>query len=819
MLTSNTILRDRYRIIQLLGQGGMGAVYQAMDEGTNRLVAVKETFAKTDDLRRAFRREAELLASVQHPSLPFVIEYFRDGDEQFLVMQFIPGNNLEELLRFRETPFPVDKVLKWADQLLDALEELHANHPPIIHRDIKPSNLKLTPKEKIMLLDFGLAKGFAGDMTTLEKGKSLSSLHAATRHYAPLEQLQGTGTDSRCDLYSFGATLWTLLTNAVPPDALTRLAEQGEGKPDPLRPPHELNPAVPPAVSEVLRQALSIYRHGRPDTAVEMRRALREAVDRTRRLADEEQQREEERRKDIRIRREVEAWRLEEESVKRHKAEESHSQEAEKQHTLAEETERFKREAEITEERRMEAEEARGFLINEQETEWQDKDTLVDAAPTQPSLVSPPAISKMINEPVQIAQDSASSEQTVITAIESTILKSPLSDTVPQAAQPDNLTKSRVVAARSRSLKQYSLIAGFLLVLPSLVISIWLLQHKGDENSSYNSSQTLSVSQSSIQGNHSSQGNEQKDGLASVGNNQQVIIKNGVGMELVLIPAGEFMMGSTEDEPRAAYERHQKYVKKAKSRWDDEMPKHRVVFNKPFYMGKYEVTQGQWQTVMGTNVRQHKDIKEKSQVPSRKKGKNKTRVETLVEGDNYPMFFVSWEDVQAFIGKLNELDDKYQYRLPSEAEWEYAARAGTTGEYAGDIDSLAWYGDNSGRERLNALGIWAEVNGDNAGYHNRLEENGNAVHEVGRKQPNQFGLYDIFGNVWEWCQDWHHRNYKGAPEDGGVWDKGGRKKYRVLRGCSWSNDDFECRSAYRDVVTLDSRYSNTGFRVVAVARY
>src|SRR5258708_7351040 len=249
MPAPNTILRERYRIIHQLGHGGMGAVYQAMDENLSCVVAVKETFAVTDEQRRAFRREAELLANLSHPTLPRVMDHFTHGDGQFLVMQFVPGHDLAELLELREQPFAVAKVLDWADQLLDALEELHSCDPPIIHRDIKPANLKVTPKGKILLLDFGLAKGVAGQMSTADVDSRGKSVHGYTLNYAPLEQIRGRGTDARSDLYSLAATLWTLLTGQIPPDALSRVAEKEEGNPDPLTPAQELNPQVPATVS------------------------------------------------------------------------------------------------------------------------------------------------------------------------------------------------------------------------------------------------------------------------------------------------------------------------------------------------------------------------------------------------------------------------------------------------------------------------------------------------------------------------------------------------------------------------------------------
>src|SRR6185436_17872287 len=274
MLSPNTILQNRYRIIHELGHGGMGAIYQAMDENLSCVVAVKETFATSEEHRRAFKREAELLANLNHPTLPKVMDHFTHDEGQFLVMQFVPGHDLAELLQLREQPFSVARVLDWADQLLDALTELHSSDPPIIHRDIKPSNLKVTPKGRILLLDFGLAKGVAGQMAHTEVNAHSSSIYGYTAHYAPLEQIRRAGTDHRSDLYSLGATMWTLLTGKVPPDALSRIAEKEDGNPDPLRAAGELNPKVPPSLSAVINRAMALNRAHRHASAAELRNEL-----------------------------------------------------------------------------------------------------------------------------------------------------------------------------------------------------------------------------------------------------------------------------------------------------------------------------------------------------------------------------------------------------------------------------------------------------------------------------------------------------------------------------------------------------------------
>ncbi|HEX8845242.1 MAG TPA: protein kinase [Pyrinomonadaceae bacterium] len=274
MPAPDTVLQGRYRIVRQLGRGGMGAVYEAVDERLSRTVALKETLAETDDLKRAFEREARLLANLSHPALPKVIDHFTEDDGQFVVMEYMPGSDLGELLERRGQPFSPTDVLRWADDLLDALEYLHTFDPPIIHRDIKPSNLKLTSKGRIILLDFGLAKGAAGQMTRTTSGMSVVGY---TLHYAALEQIQGERTSPRSDLYSLAATLYQLLTGRTPVDALKRAADLLNDEADPLTPIRALNPGVPSHFAEVLMRSLSIKPSLRPASAADMRAALNDA--------------------------------------------------------------------------------------------------------------------------------------------------------------------------------------------------------------------------------------------------------------------------------------------------------------------------------------------------------------------------------------------------------------------------------------------------------------------------------------------------------------------------------------------------------------
>ena len=246
-------------------------------------------------------------------------------------------------------------------------------------------------------------------------------------------------------------------------------------------------------------------------------------------------------------------------------------------------------------------------------------------------------------------------------------------------------------------------------------------------------------------------------------------ITNSIGMKLVLIPPGEFMMGSPEDE---------------EGRWEDEGPQHRVRITKPFYFGLYQVTQEEYGRVMGRN-------------PSwfSRGGRGSDGVSGL-DTSRFPVENVSWNDAMGFCRKLSALPAERsagrEYRLPTEAEWEYACRAGTTTRYsfghdASQLGDYAWYHDNSDRR----------------------------THPVGQKQANPWALYDLYGNLWEWCSDWFSSDYyANSPADdpnGPAWGSG-----RVLRGGGWVTYACAIRSANRHTMAPDDQYKFMGFRVVLV---
>ena len=274
MIETGKVLQQRYRIDKQIGQGGMGAVYVATDERFGSTVAIKETLCMDDNFRKAIEREARLLNSLKHSALPRVSDHFEEDNGQFLVMEYIPGDDVGSMIESGQNAFSVEQVMKWADQLLDALDYLHNQNIPVIHRDIKPQNLKITPRGDMILLDFGLAKGNPTDASHQTAAKSIFGY---SRNYASLEQIQGTGTDPRSDLYSLAATLYHLLTNVAPEDALTRAMAVLSQKPDPLTPANNVNPNIPRGVTGVLQKTLALNADERPRSASEMRQMLSES--------------------------------------------------------------------------------------------------------------------------------------------------------------------------------------------------------------------------------------------------------------------------------------------------------------------------------------------------------------------------------------------------------------------------------------------------------------------------------------------------------------------------------------------------------------
>lgn len=272
------VLRGRYRLTQIVGQGGMGNVYRAEDlRLPGRLCAIKEvtpdphlTQELRDQAHQQFLQEASILAQLDHPNLPKVSDFFSDNSRDYLVMDYVPGKDLRQLLEDshqRGERLSEVTVLAWATQIVDALSYLHRQSPPVVHRDIKPGNIKLTPDNRIKLVDFGLVKLLAPDdarTITVVQGRG-------TALYTPLEQYGGDSghTDVRTDIYALGATFYHLLTDFPPPDAKARFLN-----PRALRPAGQVNDGVSTDVSEAIQWAMEMHPDDRPQTIEQFAEAL-----------------------------------------------------------------------------------------------------------------------------------------------------------------------------------------------------------------------------------------------------------------------------------------------------------------------------------------------------------------------------------------------------------------------------------------------------------------------------------------------------------------------------------------------------------------
>ncbi len=252
---------------------------------------------------------------------------------------------------------------------------------------------------------------------------------------------------------------------------------------------------------------------------------------------------------------------------------------------------------------------------------------------------------------------------------------------------------------------------------------------------------------------------------------------NNITLDMVAIPGGKFMMGTEDSEI-------ERLCKKYDSEWyRKEKPQHEVTVQ-PFFMGKFQITQAQWKAIAFL-PKIERDLEPNS---------------SRFKGDNYPVETVSWEDAVEFCQRLSKQKGK-EYRLPTEAEWEYACRAETITPFH--------FGETITTDLANYNGNNTYASGPEGEYRQQTTT-------VGSFPPNAFGLYDLHGNVWEWCEDNWHKNYEGAPTDGSAW-LSGQSNRKVVRGGSWNNFPDFCRSAFRVGVTRDDRDNVFGFRVVCVA--
>ncbi len=696
-LSPNTLLRDRYLIVRQIGKGGMGAVYEAKDQRLGHLVALKQMIVNDENLERAFKREGRMLAQLDHPALPHVIDYFGANNSQFLVMQYIPGDDFEILRRKQGRPFPVEKVMQWMDQLLDALDYLHTHSPPIIHRDIKPANIKPSPRGQLILLDFGIAKGGNPHQTIV--GDNENSIYAYTPHYAPLEQIHGQGTDERSDIYSLAATFYNLLTARKLPTVLTRARARLKHTPDPLLPANQVNPQVPAALAALLSQSMALNPDDRPQSARAMRAILQQIM-----------------------------------------RESSH-----------------------------------------------DKKTIVL-----------PPLEEMHTPPVQRANEASDLSRT----------PTPSSPTHPQTSKNVEQTSKRsLTSLRILSLLGITALSLILLLLifkpfsdkPNEETTVLLTPSSSasltpDSNNAVPPAPPVESGETNPSDEDKSNGERFSVATLEPGDSEPPLttvtptatlvplpdvegsrIAETDGMRLLLVPEGEFLMGAVEGDNEIG---------------ESQKPQRRIFLN-TFWIDQTEVTNAQFaRFVQETGYVTYAEEKGASYVYEGEGKWNELAGANWqyprgpeCEHDNFeaqPVIQVSWDDAKAYCEWAGR-------RLPTEAEWEKAAR-GTDGQ------KHPWGNEAPTGNLLNACDTNCSLEWTDSSVDDKHEFTAPVGSYPDGASP--YGALDMSGNVWEWVADWYGEEYyKTGPQSNPLGPENGSD--RVLRGSSWSNGISSVRTDWR----------------------
>jgi len=764
-LIPDTLLANRYRIVKIAGRGGMGIVYEAEDTKLGRPVALKllPPELKVDAAaRKRFFHEARAAACLESPHICTVYEIHDEGEDPFISMEFIDGTSLREKLNGDR--LGVRRALEIAIQVASGLQA--AARKGIIHRDIKSGNIMILRDGHAKIMDFGLAK-VAGSTMLTKTGAVMG-----TAAYMSPEQGRGECVDGRTDIWSLGVVLYEMLSSQLPfkgDSEASLIYAAMHSEPRPLT---EIDPTIPEEVAKMVRTAMAKDPESRYSSAGEMLLDLRKCLAV---LGPESDQ-------------EIQTFGL------------AHQRSFKAAVFMA----------------------LMGVVLvliwitgrkpGDGKAAAQNVDRTIQAAEeTNKKSAVPASNQKLADTVARIRQSLATgdlgSALTALTAAEKAFPESKELDAVrvdyhdawsarnslarkpASSGPPDSQPKMAVSAddgafafavrtgtagAFTAYLKKFPRGRNALKAAEIFQdLEATALEEKQRaaaelDDAAFNAAQSQRKPEALNRyladfpsGRHEAEARRilesfdvkpkpEADAPLAKDDPQQkragtieTIRVNGVEIPMAWIPAGTFNMGSTNVESGRS-----------------QRPVHSVTISKGFWIGVHEITQSQWSAVMGNN-------------PSR-----------LSSSGQKPVDSVSWEDCQDFLTELSRLADK-SFRLPTEAEWEYACRAGSADDWYGEWDSISWHAWNSK----------------------------GASHGIGLKRPNAYGLYDMIGNVWEWCGDWYSTTYyRDSPSVDPLGPLSGKEK--SVRGGCYGNEPGNANSAVRTSVQPDSRKGNLGFRVV-----
>ncbi len=703
----------RYTLIRQLGRGGMGVVWLARDEKLEREVALKfltEALAHdpvaVNDLKRETRRALELT----HSHIVRIYDFIDDGHTAAVSMEYVDGASLtQRRLAQPAQVFSSGELGPWVEQLCEALHYAHTK-AKIVHRDLKPANLMVDARGDLKVADFGISATLSETATRASQQVGSSG----TPVYMSPQQMMGEKPAVSDDLYALGATLYELLTGKPPFYSGNIFMQVQQKVPPSLAQRREdlgltgLEP-IPAAWEETIAACLAKEPEQRPASAREVRERLAGNGEATVLVGGGDAT--------VRV------------------------------------MEPAPDDATVSLNAPVEEDDATVRVTPMEETAGDATIAVVPdraAAPEPLAPSVPPARSRRSLWPWVAAL------LVLVAALGATLgwyygIEMPAQRRATPPFDPDAYLRDwdRRENARLESIERLAR-EGNATEAMKLFTDKELLALANREPAPAGGRAAAALRDLDARargGDDPSNGSGGGDRLSTSATAGKPITIPGLNLELLPIPAGSFAMGSTNGEA-------------------DEKPVTQVQLTQPFWLGKTEVTQGQWERVMGSNPSAFKKA-----------------------GANAPVEQVFYEDALAFCQKVTaseraagRLPEGYAYTLPTEAQWEYACRAGTTGDYAGNLALLGWYSDNSG----------------------------STTHAVGQKQANAWGLYDLHGNVCEWCRDWFG-NYPG----GTVTDPTGAASGtdRVLRGGCWFLTARNCRSASRFRFEPGLRYRDLGFRL------